>query len=492
MATPARFYSSIALQTSLTAGITAIDTTIMVASTTGFPGSTPYTLALDYGGANEELVDVTAQAGLSLTVTRAVDGTSASTHNAGAVVRHVSSARDFTESRAHEAATQNVHGVTGVGNDVVGTTSTQTLSNKTLNRATGTLQNVDLFNVGAWVTSVIGDSTQASLSKFAILNNEVGLQEMAVFTGNGALYSYKQAGDVDGSYRIRVTDTDTTTDRFFVLAGGATKVVPTAASTFVAQDIAAPDTSTSKRAIRVSANGGGTERFTVWNSGQMDVTPTSAATSGLNVRVTSGSTPVTRFFAANPGPQTADLTQWVNSSNTIVGRVDKDGNATFNNIAASGVGQLQVALKTADTSRANTATVSNDPHLFLPVVANGTYILDGWLKYFADPAPDFKMTFATPGGTLGEWHALGRGQNDNSDGPTVNGYKVRTESNDVNQERNYYGTTDSSNPVGLQLKGTFRVAGTGGNVTLQWSQGTSDATATIVYTDSWIRLHRIA
>lgn len=329
MATPARFYSSIAPQTSLTAGITAIDTTIMVASTTGFPGSTPYTLALDYGGANEELVDVTAQAGLSLTVTRAVDSTSASTHNAGAVVRHVSSARDFTESRAHEAATENVHGVTGVGNDVVGTTSTQTLSNKTLNRATGTLQNVDLFNVGAWVTSVIGDSTQASLSKFAILNNEVGLQEMAVFTGNGALYSYKQAGDVDGSYRIRVTDTDTTTDRFFVLAGGATKVVPTAASTFPAQDIAAPDTSTSKRAIRVSANGGGTERFTVWNSGQMDVTPTSAATSGLNVRVTSGSTPVTRFFAANPGPQTADLTQWVDQTNTIVARVDKSGVADF-------------------------------------------------------------------------------------------------------------------------------------------------------------------
>lgn len=325
----ARYYSSIAQQTSLTSGITSGSTSIAVASTTGFPGSTPYTLSIDYGSAGEELVDVTMVAGLSLTVTRAVDGTSATSHNAGAVVRHVSSARDFTESRTHEGGEDQVHGLTGVGNDVVGTTETQTLVNKTLDHATGTLRNVDIFNVGSWVTSVIGDSTQPALSKLAILNNEVALQEMAVFTGAGALYLYKQTGDVDGSYRLRMTDSDTTTDRFFVLAGGTSKLVPTTTTTFPGIDLAAPDTSTSKRAVRVSANGGTTERFTIWNSGQVDISPTASATSGLNVRVASGATPVERIFAANPGPQTADLTQWVNSSNVVAARVTASGEMSW-------------------------------------------------------------------------------------------------------------------------------------------------------------------
>ena len=178
MSTPARFYSSVAQATTLTGSITPSTTVIMVASTAGFPGSTPFTLALDYNQSNEELVDVTSVAGFSLTVTRAVDATSASSHNAGAVVRHVSSGRDFADSRAHEVASTNVHGVTGAGNALVGTLSTQTLVNKTLTRATGSLQRVDIYNTGSWVTDVIGDSTNPTFDRFTILDNEVNLRVM--------------------------------------------------------------------------------------------------------------------------------------------------------------------------------------------------------------------------------------------------------------------------------------------------------------------------
>ena len=126
-----RFYSSTAPEVTLNAGVSNVATVIIVSSTTGFPINTPYTLALDYGSAVEELVEVTSAAGTSLTVTRAIDGTSAASHGAGAKVRHVSSARDFKDSRDHENASTNVHGLTG-GAAVVGTTTVQTLSSKTL------------------------------------------------------------------------------------------------------------------------------------------------------------------------------------------------------------------------------------------------------------------------------------------------------------------------------------------------------------------------
>jgi hypothetical protein len=126
-----RFYSSVAPETTLSAGITNASTSITVGSVVGFPPSTPYTLALDYEGLTEELVQVNAAAGTTLTVARAVDGTSAASHNAGARVRHVSSARDFADSRSHENTGNGVHGLAG-GEVIVGTTSVQTLTNKTL------------------------------------------------------------------------------------------------------------------------------------------------------------------------------------------------------------------------------------------------------------------------------------------------------------------------------------------------------------------------
>ncbi|MFF9268611.1 hypothetical protein [Streptomyces rochei] len=122
-------YSNTAIQTTLGGNISAGATSMSVGATTGFPSATPYVLAVDYGAATEELVVVTAAGGTTLTVTRGFGGTSAQSHSIGAVVRHVVNAQDLTDFRTHEAATSSVHGVTGA---LVGATSTQTLTNKTL------------------------------------------------------------------------------------------------------------------------------------------------------------------------------------------------------------------------------------------------------------------------------------------------------------------------------------------------------------------------
>jgi hypothetical protein len=128
-----RYYSSTAVDTTLTGAINASATTITVAAVSGFPASYPYTLALDYDTSSEELVNVTAAAGTSLTIVRGQDGTSGVSHDAGAAVKHVISGRDLREPQEHMAAASAVHGVTG---SVVGTSDTQTLSNKTLTTPT--------------------------------------------------------------------------------------------------------------------------------------------------------------------------------------------------------------------------------------------------------------------------------------------------------------------------------------------------------------------
>ena len=87
-----RKYTSRSQQTTLSSAVTSGATVIpVVAATTLLGGATvstgqTFTVVIDPDTALEEVIDVTAVSGSNLTVTRAIDGSSAQDHAAGAEI----------------------------------------------------------------------------------------------------------------------------------------------------------------------------------------------------------------------------------------------------------------------------------------------------------------------------------------------------------------------------------------------------------------------
>jgi hypothetical protein len=155
-------YATNVPQTFITGQINATATTMSVQSSSGWPNVFPFTAILEIGTGLQEPIDVTNITGTTWTIVRAIDGTAGFTHQVNATVTHGDIGRDFREARSHldahgplDVGNYSVHGLsTGV---VVGTSETQTLTNKTINA--GTFIGNQAMGTGAWTgggTVVVG------------------------------------------------------------------------------------------------------------------------------------------------------------------------------------------------------------------------------------------------------------------------------------------------------------------------------------------------
>ena len=100
-----RLYSSISVETILSASINSSQTSMAVAAGTGsalLGGVTlaagnvdQFTVAIDPDTANEEIVFITGNSGDTFTIVRGRSGSTAITHASGATVRHVLTSNDL-------------------------------------------------------------------------------------------------------------------------------------------------------------------------------------------------------------------------------------------------------------------------------------------------------------------------------------------------------------------------------------------------------------
>ena len=235
-----RYYSAVAQDTTITSGITSSSTTVTVGATTGYPTSYPFILALDYNTAAEELVTVTGVSGLTLTITRGYNGTSAASHSTGAVVRHVITAQDLTDAQNHYglALSAGAHGVTGALATFLGsTTSTNLAAVVTDETGSGSL----VF--GTAPTIAIGINAQtgttytpvlADAAKLVTLNNAgaITLTVPAAVFSAGQIINIQQIGAGQVTIQGDGTSTVTGTGTKLRTQYSAASIVCTGTNTF--------------------------------------------------------------------------------------------------------------------------------------------------------------------------------------------------------------------------------------------------------------------
>ena len=150
-------------------------------------------------------------------------------------------------------------------------------------------------------------------------------------------------------------------------------------------------------------------------------------------------------------------------------------------------GQINTIRKTANEDVTSSITPQNDDELIVPVAANATYEIEFVIfAQSADAAADLLTAWSVPSGATGLKAVLGPTSTAaafTSNANTAATLKGRNFATNVAYQLDTDGTL-------IIEKAAVVTSSTAGNVTFQWSQNTSSATATTVLSRSYVTYRR--
>jgi hypothetical protein len=149
---------------------------------------------------------------------------------------------------------------------------------------------------------------------------------------------------------------------------------------------------------------------------------------------------------------------------------------TLHSHAASGPTTLG---KTADQTYSSDATYNNDTHLTWAGATNTHYKVHGAVKAISGSGANFKMTWSVPASATWTFAITGGSSN------TLNWSDDGTSDFTIGPP-----TVDEA--FILHFAGVIEVAGTGGSITLQHAQNTSQAVTTGLLDGSWLTYEMVS
>jgi hypothetical protein len=362
-----RNYSSRSQQSTLTSAVTAGATTIVVQSGPALlggatiAGGTTFTLVIDPDTALEEIVDATAVSTNTFTITRAIDGSSAQAHSAGAVTRHMAIGRDYRESNVHIESTTGVHGATGA---VVGTTDTQTLTNKTLTAPTITNPIISGTNVDASIVfeGATADAHETTLTVVdPTQDNTITLPNTTgtVVIANAAqTLTNKTMGDALNAGGFKITNLATPTDASdAVRKDFADAQVAAAATSAASASTSAASAATSASSALTSANSASASQTAAATSAASAATSASTMAASVTAAASSATQAATSATSA-AASATAAATSATSASTSASSASTSASSALTSANSASASATAAVTSATSAAASATTAANS--------------------------------------------------------------------------------------------------------------------------------------